>query len=199
MTSLLGVMLGVILLTGHRSRDGKGGAGGQPGDHRSLWFKGVCISFSSTLSIDTSEHNNNPLTSTRICNVSHKHHLCTHCRPFWMPCRTKQRPAAPSLVSSGWDSTPPSWWPTALTSTPGPLSPTHPDTSGPQMGESRGRDAFQFNIKQNSLGVIQQPCLSLTPSAPECLRSLKPAGFNREQRSCCTLRTTAKSFPPRTE
>lgn len=140
-----------------------------------------------------------PLTGTRICNVSHKHHLCTHCRPFWMPCRTKQRPAAPSLVSSGWDSTLPSWWPTALTSTPSPLSLTHPDTIGPQMGENRGRDAFQFNIKQSYLSVIQQPCLSLAPSAPECLRSPKPAAFNGEQRSCCTLRRTAKSFPQRTE
>lgn len=61
-----------------------------------------------------------------------------HCRPFWMPCRTRRRPAAPSSVSSGWDSTRPSWWPTRLKSTLGPLRPTHLDTSGPQTGERGG-------------------------------------------------------------
>lgn len=56
-----------------------------------------------------------------------------------MPCRTRLRPAAPSSVSSGWDSTQPSWWPTALTSTARRQSPTHQVTSGLQTGESRRR------------------------------------------------------------
>ena len=71
-----------------------------------------------------------------------------HRRHFWMPCRTRQRPAAPSSVSSELDSTPPSWWPTALTSTPGLPSLAHPDTSGPQTGEREGWEwVFHFDIK----------------------------------------------------
>lgn len=71
-----------------------------------------------------------------------------HRRRFWMPCRTRRRPAAPSLVSSGWDSTLPSWWPTVLTSTPSPPSPAHPDTSGPQTGEREGWGIFQHQERE---------------------------------------------------
>lgn len=72
-----------------------------------------------------------------------------------MPCRTRQRPAAPSSVSLGWDSTLPLWSLTRLRSTPSPPSPAHPGTSGPQTGESKDRKPSYLNInsRKNLLDV----------------------------------------------
>lgn len=52
--------------------------------------------------------------------------------------RTRLRPAAQLLVSLELDSTLPSWWPTAWTSTLALLTLVHLDTSGLQTGKRRG-------------------------------------------------------------
>ena len=82
-------------------------------------------------------------------------HHSTHCRHFWMPCRTRRRPAAPSLVSLGWVSTLLSWWPTVLTSTPALLSLVLLDTSGLLMGESNKRKClFQTKRRKREISWV---------------------------------------------
>ena len=130
-----------------------------------------------------------------------------HHRPFWTLCRTRRRPAAPSLVSSGSDSTRPSWWLTRWMFTHALLSLMHLGTSGHQTGECNKRKSFISvpgcdSVLQHHKAVmlrILRCSLSLSPSALEFLRLLKPVVFIQEQRSCCSSRTTARSLPLRTE
>lgn len=72
------------------------------------------------------------------------------CRLFWMLFRVKPKPAAPSLVSSVWVFTPPSWWLIRWTFILRQQNQTLLDTSGPQTGEThQKRDGFN-NTKRMS-------------------------------------------------
>lgn len=124
--------LGIFaFLTGHWSGHEPGGAGGQPGDHRPLWFKGECCLLLMFY-----------LLVAFLCLVTEFKPVnlivsSTHFRRSWMLFRTRRRPAAPSLVSLGLASTRPSWCLTAWMCTPALLSLVPRDTSGPQTGESK--------------------------------------------------------------
>lgn len=70
-------------------------------------------------------------------------------RRSWMPCRTRQRRAAPSSVSLELVSTRHSWWRTVSTFSLALQIRMHPDTSGPPMGESNESyftDPSPFNL-----------------------------------------------------
>lgn len=121
-----------------------------------------------------------------------------HCRRSWMHCRTKQRPAAPSLVSLESGSTLPSWWPTVWTSSPALQSLVRMDTSGPQMGKNTKVSPQHHPEKQKSVLYFRHfHCFFF--SALGFLRLLKPVVFSREQKLSCTSKMIAKSFLLRTE